>query len=207
MSADGLLFLCPGRDGVLLKCTLLRETGRASGLLGQWEGRTWLPPSPQEKVTTHSPTPSHSLLRAPASSLGAHPAQHPRQASRQVDTHMGRGHWRGERPFMSWRLAVAGGSPVGGAGLRDTPLFIWEKSPTKEEREEPCTTGQAKWTLGLSWQLVASPLIPLPSARSVHTMGVVTFYLPEDQVGSCWGFWGLRPLILDYVRESRQGIG
>ena len=50
-------------------------------------------------------------------------------------------------------------------------------------------------------------LIPLPSGRSVHTMGVVTFYLPEDQVGSCWGFWGLRPLILDYVRESRQGVG
>ena len=35
-------------------------------------------------------------------------------------------------------------------------------------------------------------------------MGVATFYLPEDQVGSCWGFWVLGPLIVDHVRESRQ---
>lgn len=75
-------------------------------------------------MTTYSPTPSHSLQWVPASSLGAHPAQHPRQASRQVDTHMGRGHRRGEIPFVSSRLAVAGGSPEasGGAGLGDTPL-------------------------------------------------------------------------------------
>lgn len=63
-------------------------------------------------MTTYSPTPSHSLQWVPASSLGAHPAQHPRQASRQVDTHMGRGHRRGEILFVSWRLAVAGGSPA-----------------------------------------------------------------------------------------------
>ena len=39
-------------------------------------------------------------------------------------------------------------------------------------------------------------------------MEVETFCLPEDQVGSCWGFWVLGPLIADPVRESRQvGVG
>ena len=149
------------------------------------------------------PTPAFDFYQGRLVTLAASPrASGPVQSSPYVPQCDAFGGWE---PMQCYAATGEGGRCPG--GLRDTPLFIWEKSPTKEEREEPCTTGQAKWTLGLSWQLVESPLIPLPSGRSVHTMGVVTFYLPEDQVGSCWGFWGLRPLILDYVRESRQGVG
>lgn len=72
--------------GFLLKCTLLQETGRSSGLLGQWEGRMWLPTSPQEKGDHLFPHPIP--LPAMGSSLlaGRPPCPAP-QAGQQTGGH------------------------------------------------------------------------------------------------------------------------
>ena len=80
--------------GFLLKCTVLQKTRRASGLMGQWEGRTWLPTSPQEKGDQPFPYPiplpemGSSLPRparppCPAPQAGQQTGGHPHGAGAQ----------------------------------------------------------------------------------------------------------------------------
>lgn len=145
------------------------------------------------------PTPAFDFYQGRLVTLGASP-----RASGPVRS----------SPYVPQCDAFGGWEPVqchaatgeGGRGPEGHPPFHLGKEPYKG-RKGRALHHRASKVGSRPWQLVASPLTPLPSGHSVCTMGVVTFYLPEGQVGSCWGFWGLSPLILGHVRESRQGVG
>lgn len=129
--------------GFLLKCALLQETRRASGLLGQWEGRTWLATVPQEKG-------DHPLLHPiPLPVMGSSlphcapilPSTPGRPADRWTPT---RGGGTGEEKDCScpggWWWREDHWQHMGGPGLGYTTLGRWVWAPPRPLLQPPPAT-------------------------------------------------------------------